>query len=64
MSYTGSTNYVGFESFYDRQEDVNVPKTGLKLEKNDRENQEYPSQSNAKSMLLLVCVMPLIALFQ
>jgi hypothetical protein len=28
-SYTVSTKYVRFESFYDRQADVDVPKTGL-----------------------------------
>jgi hypothetical protein len=64
-SYTVSTKHVRFESFYGRQADVDVPKTGLKPEKNDMENQEWgPSQPNLKSSLLLVCVLPLIPLFQ
>ena len=69
-SYTVNTKYVRVESFYGRQADVNVPKTGLKSEKNEKWheewtiNQEGSSQSNAKSLLLLVCVIPLIPLFQ
>jgi hypothetical protein len=40
-SHTGSAKYVPFECFDGRQTDVNVPKTGLKPEKNDTENHEW-----------------------
>ncbi len=40
-SYTVSVKkYVHFESLYGRQADVDVPKTGLKPEKNNTQNQE------------------------